>query len=110
HAWRERARLLARRWFLRDSALSLGAIALGALESPARAAAHGDEPRARRLVPRAKNVLWLHMEGAPPTLDMFDRKPLLDRHHGEPCPDEFLQQERFAFIQGHPTLLGHQHG
>ncbi len=94
----------SRRWFLRDSALSLGAMAVAS-------GALGDEPGARRpFVARAKNVIYLHMEGAPPTLDMFDRKPTLDRLHGKPCPDEFLQKARFAFIKGHPQLLGHQHG
>jgi hypothetical protein len=94
----------ARREFLRDAALSFGACALPSL-------AGGDGPaRARRHPARARNVIYLHMEGAPPTLDMFDRKLLLDRLSGQKCPDEFLDRERFAFIKGHPLLLGHQHG
>lgn len=92
---------LCRRRFLAGSGLSLGAITLRQL--------HGDLPT-RPLAPRAKNVIYLHMEGAPPTLDMFDRKPQLDRFDKKPCPDEFLQRERFAFIKGHPLLLGHPHG
>ncbi len=96
--------LQARRWFLRDSALALGAAALPGL------AAEGDPGRRQHFAPRAKSIIYLHMEGAPPTLDMFDRKPLLDRLHGQKCPDEFLSKERFAFIKGHPLLLGHQHG
>ena len=94
---------LCRRRFLGGSALSLGAIALRHLK--------GDDPTPRTpFAPRAKNVIYLHMEGAPPTLDMFDRKPTLDRLHKQKCPDSFLQKERFAFIKGHPLLLGHQHG
>ncbi|HZN37804.1 MAG TPA: DUF1501 domain-containing protein [Planctomycetota bacterium] len=94
---------LCRRRFLGGSALSLGAIALRRLL--------GDDPTPRsQFAPRAKNVIYLHMEGAPPTLDMFDRKPELDRLHRQKCPDSFLQKERFAFIKGHPLLLGHQHG
>ena len=69
-----------------------------------------DDRKKPGTAPRAKSVIYLHMEGAPPTLDMFDRKPTLDRYHGDKCPDEFLQKERFAFIKGHPTLLGHPHG
>jgi Protein of unknown function (DUF1501) len=94
---------LARRRFLGGSGLSLGAIAL-------RHLLESDDGARRPHAPRAKNVIYLHMEGAPPTLDMFDRKPLLERLHGQKCPDEFLAKERFAFIKGHPTLLGHQHG
>jgi hypothetical protein len=98
------AALQARRWFLQDSALSLGAFALPDLL--------GSDPtkRGRQIPPRAKNVIYLHMEGAPPTLDMFDRKPMLDRLSGQKCPEEFLDKERFAFIKGHPLLLGHPHG
>jgi hypothetical protein len=90
-----------RRRFLRDSAISLGGIALA---TELRA---GDRPAAPH-APRAKNVIYLHMEGAPPTLDMFDPKPALTAHDGEKCPDAFLAMERFAFIKGHPLLLGHK--
>jgi hypothetical protein len=93
---------LCRRRFLGGAALSVGAIALRRLL--------GDETPGTPFAPRAKNVIYLHMEGAPPTLDMFDRKPELDRRHMQKCPDSFLQKERFAFIKGHPLLLGHQHG
>jgi hypothetical protein len=41
---------------------------------------------------------------------MWDPKPLLNKHDGKPCPDEFLDKARFAFIKGHPKLLGHRHG
>ncbi|HEX6810887.1 MAG TPA: DUF1501 domain-containing protein [Planctomycetota bacterium] len=91
---------LCRRRFLGGSLLSLGAVALRHL---------GGDAARTPFAPRAKNVIYLHMEGAPPTLDMFDRKPVLDRHHGQKCPDSFLAKERFAFIKGHPLLLGHQH-
>jgi hypothetical protein len=90
-----------RRRFLRDSAISLGGIALA---TELRAGA----PPAMPHLARAKNVIYLHMEGAPPTLDMFDSKPALSAHDGEPCPDAFLAMERFAFIKGHPVLLGHK--
>ena len=95
--------MTARRWFLRDSSLALGGMALGSLLGDG---ARGARPHA----PRAKSVIYLHMEGAPPTIDMFDRKPDLDRLHGTPCPDQYLEDERFAFIKGHPKLLGHQYG
>ena len=95
---------LCRRRFLGGSFASLGAIA-------ARALLPGGDDRPRSpFAARAKNVIWLHMEGAPPTLDMFDRKPTLDRLDRQKCPDAFLAKERFAFIKGHPLLLGHQHG
>lgn len=101
---------LCRRRFLAGSGVSLGAIALQQLSARERTRGDGVLAGGLHHAPRAKNVIYLHMEGAPPTLDMFDRKPLLDRLHGQKCPDSFLQKERFAFIKGHPRLLGHQHG
>ena len=101
---------LCRRRFLAGSGVSLGAIALQQLSARERTRGDGVLAGGLHHAPRAKNVIYLHMEGAPPTLDRFDRKPLLDRLHGQKCPDSFLQKERFAFIKGHPRLLGHQHG
>jgi hypothetical protein len=46
------------------------------------------------------------MSGAPPQQELFDYKPKLVEHHLQPCPDELLKNQRFAFIQGHPKLLG----
>jgi len=56
--------------------------------------------------PRAKNVIYLHMIGAPSQLDLFDYKPLLQKHDGQTCPEELLKGKRFAFIGGKMTLSG----
>ena len=89
-----------RRRFLGDCGLAFGGMAFGSL--------FGEQPRP--FAPRAKRVIYLHMEGAPPALDMWDPKPLLNQHDGKPCPDAFLDKARFAFIKGHPKLLGHRYG
>jgi hypothetical protein len=57
---------------------------------------------------KAKRVIFLHMEGAPSQLELFDYKPELHRYDGKDCPEEFLKGQRFAFIQGTPKLLGPQ--
>jgi hypothetical protein len=46
------------------------------------------------------------MIGAPSQLDLFDYKPALVKHDGQPCPAEFLQGKRFAFIGGPMKLAG----
>jgi hypothetical protein len=46
------------------------------------------------------------MSGGPPQQDLFDYKPALVKHNMQPCPDELLKNQRFAFIKGHPKLLG----
>ncbi|HEY2933216.1 MAG TPA: DUF1501 domain-containing protein [Acidobacteriota bacterium] len=38
---------------------------------------------------RAKSVIWLFMEGGPSHLDLFDRKPELEKLSGQPMPDSF---------------------
>jgi hypothetical protein len=93
---------LSRRDFLNDGLLGLGGLALGQVL--------GADPGRRFVAPRARSVIYLHMSGSPPSLDMFDRKPLLYEHDGKPCPEAFLQRERFAFIKGHPKLMAPRHG
>ncbi len=40
-------------------------------------------PRQGHFPAKAKSVIWLFMEGAPSAVDMFDRKPELDKRDGE---------------------------
>jgi hypothetical protein len=103
---------LTRRAFLGQSSLSFGAVALGALMGDKLWANSASQPRpdgGLHFAPKAKNVIYLHMAGSPPQLDLFDYKPKLVELNGEPCPDSFLEKERFAFIKGHPKLLGTPH-
>ena len=93
---------VTRRYFLRDSALGLGALALSSLlgdQSP-RA------PQQPHFAPKAKQVIYLHMTGSPPHLDLFDYKPELVQHDGQDCPEEFFKGKRFAFTSATPKLLG----
>lgn len=41
-------------------------------------------PRPTHHPPRAKAVIQLFMNGGPSQVDLFDPKPMLDKHHGEP--------------------------
>jgi hypothetical protein len=63
-------------------------------------------PKRPPLPAKAKAVIYLHMSGAPPTLDLFDWKPKLVQMNMKPCPDELTKGMRFAFIKGKPMLLG----
>jgi hypothetical protein len=49
------------------------------------------------------------MIGGPSQLELFEYKPDLQRLSGKDCPKEFLEGQRFAFIQGTPQILGHQY-
>jgi Protein of unknown function (DUF1501) len=108
-----RVQNLTRRHFFRQSQAGLGAIALSSLlaeESPASAKDAGVvnplAPKAPMFPAKAKRVIYLHLTGSPPHLDLFDYKPELVKHDGEPCPDSFLKGKRFAFTSGVPKLLG----
>jgi hypothetical protein len=67
----------------------LGLLALGdLLHSQAQAAGAPQTggllaPRQPHFAPRAKAVIWLFMEGGPSGVDLFDRKPQLERSDGK---------------------------
>jgi hypothetical protein len=106
----ERLAGMTRRHFLRDCPVGLGTLALsGLLGEGARAAPSSRNPLAPRqghFPGKAKNVIFLHLAGAPPHLDMLDYKPELVRRHDQPCPQSLLKGKRFAFTSGVPRLLG----
>jgi len=107
---------LTRRHFLRGGSMGLGALALAGLTGASRAAnaehdraplsADATDRRLPLVKPRATNVIYLHMSGSPPQHELFDYKPKLVEHHMQPCPESLLKDQRFAFIKGHPKLLG----
>jgi hypothetical protein len=92
------------------SQFSLGAIAMQSLMgTPSQAAVVADNPLAPRPAPskpKAKRVIYLHMSGGPPNLDIFDYKPELVKRSGQDCPDAFLKGRKFAFTTGVPKLMG----
>ncbi len=107
----EQLRHTTRRHFFKESQAGLGAIALASiLADDTRAdTPRADEPLAPRkphFAPKAKRVIYLHLTGSPPHLDLFDYKPELVKRTGEDCPDAFLKGKRFAFTTGVPKLLG----
>lgn len=104
-----------RRHFLQESLTGIGSMALASL---LQEGARGNSPvtRAEPLsawhshhTPKAKRMIFLHMVGGPPHLDLWDYKPELVRRTGQDCPDEFLKGRRFAFTSGTPKLLGTSH-
>ena len=107
----EHLKQITRRHFLSRSACGVGAIALGSLLRPtlsAAAPAPGNPlaPRLPHFAGKAKRVIYLHLTGSPPHLDLWDYKPELVKRDGQDCPDAFLKGKRFAFTSGTPKLLG----
>ncbi|MDG1873207.1 MAG: DUF1501 domain-containing protein [Mariniblastus sp.] len=104
-----------RRHFLKKCPIGLGGIYLASQMSGVGGMASASDvddvvnPIAQKnphFAAKAKNVIYIHLAGSPPTLDLFDYKPELVKRTGEDCPDEFLAGRRFAFTSGKPKLLG----
>src|SRR5688500_7110835 len=92
---------LARRWFFIECGVGLGAVALSQLAgTPAKAAASAASdplaPKRPPLRPKAKNVIFLFMAGAPSHLELFDNKPNLAKYDGTLPPRELLKGYRAA--------------
>ena len=107
----ENMQLQTRRHFFQQSAAGLGGIALNSLlaaesSGAERNAANPLSPQLPHFAAKAKRVIYLHMTGSPPNLDLFDRKPELVKRNAEDCPDEFLAGRKFAFTSGVPKLMG----
>ena len=114
HLYRNRdPRLVTRRWFVEQCSVGLGAMALGHLlgipgfAAPANPAlAHPLAPKKPHYAPKAKNVIFLFMAGAPSHLELFDYKPQLAKFDGTLPPPDLLKGYRTAFINPSSKLLG----
>ena len=56
-------------------------------------------PKPTHFAGKVKSVIWLHMKGAPSSLDLFDYKPELIRLAGQDVPASFLKGLK-TFTQG----------
>lgn len=104
----ETIRQATRRHFLKQTFAGIGGVALGSLMNPLQASSGSNplSPKKPHFPAKAKRVVYLHLTGSPPNLDMYDYKPELLKRDGQECPAEFLQGKRFAFTSGTPKLLG----
>ena len=103
----QRAAYLTRRLFFAKSAVGLGTAALaslldrdlfGASASPGASIAspRGGLPGVPHFAPKAKRVIYMLQNGAPPHLDMFDYKPGLERLRGQEIPESVHKNQRLS--------------
>jgi len=89
-----------RRQFFQGAGLKVGGIALASLLGPqargAESAVHTPLPGFPHFAPRAKRLLYLHMNGAPSQLDLFDYKPQLKEHFDKDLPDSIRNGQRIT--------------
>jgi hypothetical protein len=96
----------SRRNILRTAANGLGAVAAEWLLQRDLSAATGNPlaAKAPHFAPRAKQVIFLFMVGAPSSIDMFDPKPALNKFAGQKLPASFGKVVS-QFTQGDTPLL-----
>jgi uncharacterized protein (DUF1501 family) len=101
--------LHTRREYLTSTANGLGMMALGSMlgQDGLHASPSTDplQPRAPHFPARAKNCIFIFMEGAPSQLDLFDPKPKLNQLHGQALPESMTKNVRFAFIKKETARL-----
>src|ERR1041384_640260 len=90
--------LHSRRDFLLKSGAGFGALALSHLlegnrlfAAPTKNIVSPLAPRPSPFRPRARNVIFLFMEGGPSHLDTFDPKEALKKNAGQPLPPSFTK-------------------
>lgn len=95
HCCRFLTKPATRREMLQQTANGFGAVALAALTAdpaygagsePSGKPANPLAPKPPHYRPRAKNVIFLYMDGGPSQVDTFDPKPRLAQEHGRPFP------------------------
>jgi uncharacterized protein (DUF1501 family) len=89
-----------RRQLLRRGAQGAGAIALAHLlgqnAGAARGEVHGAIPGLPHFAPKAKRVIWLHMVGSPPQMDLFDYKPKMKDWFDKDLPESIRNGQRLT--------------
>jgi hypothetical protein len=103
--------LVERRRFFTTAASGLGSAALSWLllqdelrGNEPRSSANLLSPKAPHFAPRAKNCIFIFLDGGPSQMDLFDPKPKLNELHGQTLPPSMLENVRFAFISKEATL------
>ena len=105
HPFLEYQQSLTRRQFFHGAGLNAGALALAGLTGTQRTAAgprsnpaqvHPPLPGFPHFPPKATRLIYLHMNGAPSQLDLFDDKPGLQEHFDKELPDSVRNNQRIT--------------
>lgn len=98
-----------RRQFFNSVGLNFGGLALaGLIGQPASAESnriYPPQPGLPHFPPRAKRLIYLHMNGAPSQLDLFDYKPGLKDHFDKDLPDSVRNGQRITTMTSGQSRL-----
>ncbi len=97
---------LTRRQFFAGAGLAMGGVALNLLAPRLSAAVSKDDVLKARIhpplpgfphfAPRAKRIIYLHMNGGPSQLDTFDYKPALQEQFDKDLPESIRMGQRIT--------------
>lgn len=101
--------LLTRRQFFGQTGLRLGGLAMASMlgnrsASAAASAVHPSLTGLPHFPGKAKAVIYLHMNGGPSQLDMWDYKPNLKDQFGKDLPKSFLGERITTMTSGQATF------
>src|SRR6202453_4892406 len=102
--FKDYVRYETRRQFFKRGASFMGAAALGMLapqvlraaEKGSAAAASKTGPIGPDFAPKAKQIIYLHMVGGPPQMDMYDYKPVMNGYYDKDLPESVRMGQRLT--------------
>jgi len=105
-------RLQTRRQFFGSTGVRLGALSVasmlgGLTASTARAAEmmNPPQPGLPHFAPKAKSIIYLHMNGGPSQIDLWDHKPILGDHFDKELPDSVRKGQRITTMTSGQSRL-----
>jgi hypothetical protein len=106
----ERDLLLTRRQFFGDTGVRAGGIALGLLMGQ-RAGRAGEAterlqapmPGLPHFPPKARSLIYVHMNGGPSQMDLWDHKPQLEKYFDQELPDSVRNGQRITTMTSGQT-------
>ena len=117
---------MTRRQFFGSSGIRLGGVAMGVSAASSLLAAdsgtanrmHPALPGLPNFPPKATNVIYLHMNGGPAQMDLWDYKPNLSEFYDKDLPESVRKGQRITTMTSGQTRLPvapslfkfHQHG
>lgn len=88
---------ITRRHFFAQGSHLLGTAALASLAGGAAAAAESDPLAGRTHFPgKVKHIIYLHMVGGPPQMDLYDYKPVMRDWYDKDLPDSVRMGQRLT--------------
>ena len=90
-------RNITRRHFFEKGSHLLGGAALASLTGlPAAQAAAGTGEIPTHFSPKIKNIIYLHMVGGPPQMDLYDYKPVMQQWYDKDLPETVRNGQRLT--------------